>query len=241
MPGPGDTRTAQRWHQPGQSQLLTHVQGGQSIEGLPDMATPCKTCHSEHRDEIEGALLAGQSISAVARKYGMNRDSLGRHRAVHMSGALAAVTAARESQVQDSAIRLLDRVTALINDAQSILATAKADGKPSIALAAIREARGLLETYGKVTGELKPDGAVTVQVLNVATNPEWLAIKQALMRTFDRLPDPTLARVAFAEEMRAIDGYEEPTPKLLGARAIAPYRAPAEDVEEGDFEEQDDA
>jgi len=204
------------------------------------MATPCKTCHSDHRDEIESALLAGSSISALARKFGMNRDALGRHRMAHMSGALAAVTAARESQVQDSAIRLIDRVTALLNDTQGILSTAQADGKPSIALAAIREARGLLETYGKVTGELKPDGAVTVQVLNVATNPEWLAIKQALMRTFVRLPNGDDARVIFADEMRQIEGYEEPAPKVIGARAIAPYRQPADEAEEGEFEEEGD-
>ncbi len=205
------------------------------------MAMPCKTCSSEYRDEIEGALLSGVALSRVAQQFSMNRDSLARHRNVHMSSALTAAGQVREQQVQDSAIRLIDRVTALLNDTQGILSTAQADGKPSIALAAIREARGLLETYGKVTGELKPDGAVTVQVLNVATNPEWLAIKQALMRTFDRLPDPQGARVVFAEEMRAIDGYQEPEPKQLGARAIAPYRPPREEVEEGEFEEGDDA
>ncbi len=202
------------------------------------MARTCITCSHEQRDEIEGALLSGRPLAAVARQHNINRDALMRHRNSHMSSALAAASSAKSIEVQDSAIRLIDRVTALLNDTQGILSTAQADGKPSIALAAIREARGLLETYGKVTGELKPDGAVTVQVLNVATNPEWQAIKQALFRTFAQLPNGEEARVLFAAEMRAIEGYQEPAPKAIGPRAVAPYREPAE---VGEFEEADDA
>lgn len=206
------------------------------------MARTCLTCYHEERDEIEGALLSGRPLSVVARQHGINRDALTRHRDAHMSSALTGAVASQTLAVQDSAIRLIDRVTALLNDTQGILSTAQADGKPSIALQAIREARGLLETYGKVTGELKPDGAVTVQVLNVQTNPEWLAIKQALLRTFERLPNGDEARVVFADEMRQIEGYEEPEPPRVGAgRAIAPYRPPADEVEEGEFEEGDDA
>lgn len=205
------------------------------------MARTCLTCYHEQRDDIEGALLSGRPLAAVARQHNINRDALMRHRNSHMSSALAAASSAKSIEVQDSAIRLIDRVTALLNDTQGILATAQADGKPSIALAAIHEARGLLETYGKVTGELKNDGAVTVQVLNVQTSAEWQAIRAALFRTFAQLPNGDEARLLFAAEMRAIEGYEEPAPKQIGARAIAPYEAPSEDVEEGDFEEVGDA
>jgi hypothetical protein len=203
------------------------------------MAQPCKTCTAENRDEIEEAIVANPSLSAVGRQFGINRDTLTRHRQNHMSPAIRAAHAAskRSAEVGDG-LRLLDRVTGLLNDAQAILADAKAQGKPSIALAAIREARGLLETYGKATGELKPDGQVTVQVLNVATNPQWLAIRDALSRTFARLPNGDEARLLFADEMRQIDGYEEPSPAAVGLRALTPYRDPA--VEDEADDEVDD-
>jgi len=203
------------------------------------MAQPCKVCHSDDREAIEAAIVANPSLSAVARQFGMNRDAMTRHRHNHMSPAIrAAHEAAKKSSELDVGLNLLGRVTALLNDAHAILADAKAQGKPSIALAAIREARGLLETYGKATGELKPDGQVTVQVLNVATNPQWLAIRDALSRTFARLPNGDEARLLFAEEMRQIDGYEEPSPTAVGLRALTPYRAP--DVEDEADDEVDD-
>lgn len=204
------------------------------------MAMPCATCTSDERDAIEAAIIANPSISAVGRQFGMSRDSLSRHRDNHMSPAVrAAIDQRRRANPNDTSVTLLERVLALLVDAQDILVDAKKQGKPSIALAAIREARGLLDTYGRATGELKPDGAVTVQVLNVATSPEWQAIRDALFRTFARLENGDEARVLFADEMRSIDGYSEPAPARVGARAIVPYRAPLDDEQEDD--EDDDA
>lgn len=205
------------------------------------MAQACKTCTSEQRAEIEAALVSGAMLSVVSRQFSMNRDALARHRDVHMSPAIhAAADAVRERAKEDTGPKLLDRVLALLGDAQDILAQAKKDGKPSIALQAIAQARGLLDTYGRATGELKPDGAVTVQVLNVQSSTEWQAIRSALFRTFAQLENGEEARLLFAEEMRAIDGYEEPAPKVIGPRAVVPYRPPTEPDEE-DGEEQDDA
>ena len=71
-----------------------------------------------------------------------------------------------------------------------------------------------------------PDGAPTVQILNVQTDPGWIAARNAMMRALAPFPD---ARLAVVAEFRQLPGWIEPAPpRGLAPVALAPFR-PQED------------
>jgi len=72
-----------------------------------------------------------------------------------------------------------------------VLASAEAEGKAALSLAAIRELRGLVELLAKITGEL--DDRPQVQIVNVTTSPEWLQVRGALMGALRPYPDAARA------------------------------------------------
>jgi hypothetical protein len=48
----------------------------------------CHTCNHERRAEIELRLASGTSVRTIASKYGLTKDSLYRHRKLHMPAEL---------------------------------------------------------------------------------------------------------------------------------------------------------
>lgn len=56
---------------------------------------------------------------------------------------------------------------------------------------AARELRAGLELLGKATGELMPDGSVTV--INLATSQEWLEVQRRLLDALAPFPEARIA------------------------------------------------
>ena len=161
------------------------------------MPVPCVTCGHPQREVIDAALVLGQeSLRSLAKRYGMDRASLARHRQNHVSPALARVATQREEQGPRSA---LDRLEGLYDDAKGILEAAKGEGKATLSLAAVRELRSIVETIARVTGEL--DERPQVAVLNLAQSPEWLQVRQTLMAALTPYPE---ARQAVAGKLAAL-------------------------------------
>lgn len=158
------------------------------------MSLRCSICTHDELEAIDQAIVLGkQSYRDIARQYGVSKDAVARHRP-HVSRSLSQVVAERQTAGATSA---LDRLEELHTRAMRVLDAAEKDGKASLQLGAIRELRGLVETLAKITGEL--DERSTVQVLNVATAPEWVAIRGALMQALAPYPDAAQA-VAVALE-----------------------------------------
>jgi len=84
---------------------------------------------------------------------------------------------------------------------------------------AVQQCLAGLALYGKATGELKPDGQVVVQTVNVLQDPQMLAV----MAVLDRILSPA-QRVQLAD---ALDGMGPGKQQLLasGGRMVA-SRAP---------------
>jgi hypothetical protein len=95
----------------------------------------------------------------------------------------------------------------LLTRVDGILGAAEASGKPVTALAAVREARSLIESIGRFTGEL--DERPTTTVVNVLTSPDFLDAVQIIQRALEPWPE---ARVAVAAALRVEDA---PAPKEL--------------------------
>lgn len=161
------------------------------------MGRACSICSHEDRQAIDEALVSGTGYRNLAERFSVSLAALSRHRNEHVSAALQAVVVEREREAAGS---LLDRVESLIGRTEALLSSAEATGKVAQALGAVRELRALLELLGKASGELKPDGLV--QVLNVQTSPEWLAIRQAVLLALAPHPE---ARVAVAGALAELE------------------------------------
>lgn len=154
----------------------------------------CGGCAHPEREALDAALVSGQTDTAVAERFGLTRDAVGRHRRGHLSPALKAVAAERETAGARTA---LDRLEALHDRAERVLAAAEAEGKAALSLQAIRELRSTVELIAKLTGEL--DDRPQVQVLNVTASPEWDALRGVVLTALRPFPDAGRA-VALALE-----------------------------------------
>jgi len=158
------------------------------------MARPCSACVSPKRLQIDTELAGEQTtLSALARRIGVSRDALRRHRDQHLSPALAKV--AIERYGADSAEQAFDSVTlrveSLLDRLEVLLAIAE-DRKSLVGGANIaREIRQSLELVARLRGELndKPQN-VTV---NVLSTPEFTGVVTKLIAALGPWPEARIA------------------------------------------------
>ncbi len=163
------------------------------------MSPRCTICNHDDRESIDEAIVGGRTLRDIARQHDVSKDAVSRHRG-HVSHALSRVVAEREEAGARSA---LDRLEDLHTRATRVLDAAEGEGKASLSLAAIKELRGLVETIAKITGEL--DERPNVQVLNVSTAPEWLAIRAALVEVLAPYPEAAAAVAARLDSLPALE------------------------------------
>lgn len=163
------------------------------------MGRTCTICTCEHRTEIEEAIVAGTPYRDIARRWGVSRDAVMRHKRDHLSPAIVAVAAEREAAGTRS---LVDRVEDLITRTERILTAAERSGGVTTALAAVRELRELLRLMGAASGELNDRPQVT---LNLMQAPEWLAVRAAV---FAALQSHPAARAEVASRLLELESGE---------------------------------
>jgi hypothetical protein len=100
----------------------------------------------------------------------------------HLSPALVKANEKREDRRAGS---LLDRILRLADEAYVILEGAKTQGQVTAALQAIKTIQGLLETEGRLTGELDDRPSTTVNLLVTA---DWMAVRETIFAALDRHP-----------------------------------------------------
>lgn len=148
------------------------------------MPRTCTICTREERPEIDRALLDGEALRDIARRYATSKDALARHRE-HLPSQLVK---AKEAETVTQADTLLEQVKSLQTRALSILDRADEAGDLKTALAAIREARSNLELLGKLAGELQQEGTI-----NVTVSPEWLTLRAVVIAALTPYPDAARA------------------------------------------------
>lgn len=156
----------------------------------------CTVCRHPDRETLDRELAGGLTLRDAGAKYGMSKDSIGRHKRNHLSKALMAVQERRELAGAQKAV---DRAEQLYVKASAILEQAEGEGNGTLGLAAIKELRGVVELLAKLTGEL--DEKPTVNVLNVSSSPEWLGIQQAMLEALHPFPDARVAVAGALEEL----------------------------------------
>jgi hypothetical protein len=117
----------------------------------------CTICIHPHRAAIDSALVAGQRGNDVASEYRVSPDAISRHRLHHLARVEVELAGAPVSvgpgDIIGSIADLQTRIMRILRRAES-----RRDLRG--ALACIREASNLLTIHGRLTGLIRPDGAV---------------------------------------------------------------------------------
>lgn len=145
------------------------------------MSRTCTVCESRARDLIDEALVSGLSIRDTAKRYGVSKDAVYRHKAGHIPETLTKANAVKEVGRADA---LLDRVEALVTEAEGLLAYGRGEKQAHAWEGGLRELRKCLELLARVTGELDERPQV-----NLAVFPEWVAIRTRLLAAVESHPD----------------------------------------------------
>ena len=130
------------------------------------MPRTCTICIHDDRPAIDQALISGEPFRHIATRTGTSTGALQRHKSEHLPLSLRKAHDAEEIAHADT---LLDQIRELQSRAMSILAKAEKAGDLRTALAAIGQARGVMELQAKVTGETDKSeaqpSAVSLRVL----------------------------------------------------------------------------
>ena len=158
------------------------------------MQRACTVCQHDQVQTIEGALIAGVTQRTIARRFGVSRGALYRHK---QDGRVRArLERAREEREAAQADALLAQVRALQERTLRLLEQADADGSLGAAVRALREARGNLALLAKLLG-----GVGERPRVNLAQSAEWLEVRGAVLAALVPYPE---ARLAVAERLRAL-------------------------------------
>lgn len=152
------------------------------------MARICTVCASPKRSSIDAELAGGNALAAIAKRHRVGRDSLRRHRAAHLSPALARVALKRvgDESARDAFDATVDRLESLIERLEGLLSVAE-ERKSMIGGANIaREIRQSLELIARLRGELQERPTVAI---NVLASPEIVAYTAAIARVIELHPE----------------------------------------------------
>lgn len=135
------------------------------------MPMRCGVCASEHRTEIDSALLRGSSsLRDIAGQYGLTKSAVARHKQSCTPAAVAVV----EHQAQEGrrVATLADSWADLHRRARSILATAEKAQDHKTALSAVRELTRLIALAITAADSLKHNNTAATPIEQHAQWPE---------------------------------------------------------------------
>ena len=121
------------------------------------MPARCTICYHPERDAIEESLISGASMRDIAGRFELAKSSLSRHMASHLPADVIEESTARDAQRAET---LRERLEDLYGRAERILDEAEAAGRPTVALAGVKELRGILEFASKIAGSFTQEPVV---------------------------------------------------------------------------------
>lgn len=115
------------------------------------MARKCSVCDHDHIADINSALASNEPLRNIADRWSVSKTELMRHRNQHLP---VSVIMAQEAEEDTSGEDHLDQIRDLQERAHDTLEEAEGVEELSIALQAIREARGNLKDLAKLLDQL---------------------------------------------------------------------------------------
>src|SRR2546421_11517148 len=93
------------------------------------MARTCTICVHHRRDSMDKALLRGEQLKSVARRYGVSDDALGRHRK-HMQTVIVKAAALVEQKDLAYGSALLGEIAHILADGERL--QGEAERRPDV-------------------------------------------------------------------------------------------------------------
>lgn len=120
------------------------------------MPPKCKVCTHAQRDQIDKALVSGESLRHITEQFGGTTTSVFRHKKNgHVSNAILASKAVEDEL---AGADLFEKLKSLNRETLAILREARADGDHSIALRAIERAEHQLVLEAKLIEAVQATG-----------------------------------------------------------------------------------
>ncbi|GBQ28455.1 hypothetical protein AA0472_2711 [Acetobacter estunensis NRIC 0472] len=153
---------------------------------------PCSICTHTLAREIDRALInPDTSCASVAEAFpGVTARALQRHYTDHLLPRLEKATGLASDEIEPT-LGIVAQLEELRGRAMSLLDRAEKAGKLKDAIAAIREARGVLDSQARVTGEGSRAG---VQI-NIVNAPGWTVVQGSILTALAPFPDARAAVV----------------------------------------------
>ncbi len=159
------------------------------------MPRKCTICHHDEREAIDAALVTREPFRHIAAQHGVSTSALVRHSDDHIPAELTKAQEAAEAAQADD---LLAQVCDLRDKALGILEKAENTNDLRAALGAIREARGCVELFGKLAGQLRD-----APTFNILVTSEWQIVQTAVLEALRLYPEARLAVATALDEMEA--------------------------------------
>lgn len=148
------------------------------------MPRPCSICEHPNHEEIDQELLGGGVYRDIARRYRVSKDATFRHKKDHLPIAMVEAKVLGQERYADD---LVAQVLKLQQKAERILESAEAEGKPLVALTAVRELRELIKLQGFLLGQLWQQKNIHID--QVVVHQEWQHIQLAIIGALADFPE----------------------------------------------------
>lgn len=163
------------------------------------MARACTVCEHPEVEAVDAGLSGGESLRGLATRYDLDRSAISRHKQNHWNPGSHAVQAGTGTSPGNGTA--LERLELLFTRAERLLSRAERQGNVQHAVAASRELRMVTETLARIRGELDERD---VTVVNISTDPGWLAVRDRLLAALGPHPEAT------ADVLAALDTFDQP-------------------------------
>lgn len=153
------------------------------------MAQKCSVCVHAARDEVDAAIIAGESCRDIAGRFsGLSKSAVDRHALSHVAARLARAADVAEDI---TAARLIGELRSLGETMREILAEARAEGDHGVALAASARIERQSALVGRLAGELVERRIVEERTLLL--DAKWIRIRSLLLDAMRPYPDALAA------------------------------------------------
>ncbi len=137
------------------------------------MARTCTICTHHRRDVMDKALLRGEQIAIVSRRFSVSEDALGRHRK-HAQLVIAKAAAVAEQSELAYGSALLAEIGRIRADAERLQLESERRQDVRGALRAIHERLAVVELEAKLSGQ------IDTSQKNVTINLQAISPKEAV-------------------------------------------------------------
>ena len=162
------------------------------------MARVCTICTHRHRDGVDKLLLRGEQLKAVARRYSVSEDAIGRHKK-HLQVVIAKAATSIEQKELAYGSALHAEIGRIRTDAERLQMESERRLDLRGALRAIHERLAIVELEAKLSGQIETgQKSVTINLQTVSPD-EALEYARDVMEFFSERPKLEAPKIIDAE------------------------------------------